>query len=70
MKYWAGAHSDAEAAQLQQGASALIDLALGNDGRNRDDNAAAINPLLRLEQGGEDMDTEDQANTDVENMQS
>jgi hypothetical protein len=70
MKYWAGAHFDTEAAQLQHGASALINLALGNGGRNRDGNAALINPHLRLEQGGEDMDTEAQANTDADNMQS
>jgi hypothetical protein len=72
MKYWSGAHSDAEAAQLQQGATTLINLALGDGGRNIDGNAAMINPQLRLEQGGEDMDIEDQVNTDADagNMQS
>jgi hypothetical protein len=29
MKYWTGLHSDVDAAQLQQGADALLNLALG-----------------------------------------
>jgi hypothetical protein len=72
MKYWAGAHSDTEAAQLQQGAAALINLALGAGGRSEVGNATMTNQQLRLEYGGAAMDTQaqDNADADDDNMQT
>jgi hypothetical protein len=71
MKYWAGAHSDTEAAQIQQGAAALINLALGARGRSGAGNAAMVNPQLLIEQGDDAMDTDVQDNAaDDDNMQA
>jgi hypothetical protein len=73
MKYWASAHSDMEANQLQQGAAALIDLALGAGGRKDVGNAARGNSQLMIEQGEDAMDTDAQDNAtddDNNNMQT
>jgi hypothetical protein len=72
MKYWAGAHSDTEAAQLQQGAAALINLALGAGGGGGAGNAMVVNQQLRLEQGDAtmDIDAQDNADADADNMQT
>jgi hypothetical protein len=71
MKYWAGAHSEVEAAQLQQGADALINLALGARGGNGGDNTMVANPQLLIDQGAADMDTDTQDNVeDDDNMQT
>jgi hypothetical protein len=72
MKYWAGAHSDTEAAQLQQGAAALINLALGAGGRGGAGNTTVVSQQLRLEQGDAtmDIDAQDNADADADNMQT
>jgi hypothetical protein len=71
MKYWACTHSDVEAAQLQQGAAALINLALGAGGGNDGENAAVVNPQLMIEQGADAMETDAQDNAGADdNMQT
>jgi hypothetical protein len=68
MKYWTGLHSDADAAQLQQGADALLNLALGA-GCNAGGSSSATADTRRLtNQTGDDMDTG--AQKDGDDMES
>jgi hypothetical protein len=58
MKYWAGTHLESEAAQLQQGAHALLNLALGAGGAGDGENAKVAGAQLLIEQGVDAMETD------------
>jgi hypothetical protein len=63
MKYWAGLHSAADAVQLQQGADALLNLALGTSARRNDADTSGVRRLTNHAEGDmvidEDEDTDD-----------
>jgi hypothetical protein len=46
MKYWEGLHSTADASQLQQGADALLNLAMGPAARRNNEASSSVVPQL------------------------
>jgi hypothetical protein len=68
MKYWAGAHSTEEAAQLNRGADALLSLAAGMLNRRSGDTDASNVPRL-LNRQDDDMDVDgDKEDDDAGNL--
>jgi ribonucleotide reductase alpha subunit len=57
MKYWTGLHSDVDAAQLQQGADALLNLALGAGGNTGGSSSATVDTRRLTNQAADNMDT-------------
>jgi hypothetical protein len=67
MKYWAGSHVAAEASQLNQGADALLELAVG-DAIRRTNGAGASNPPRLMDRPAGDMEVDGEEAEDADNL--
>jgi hypothetical protein len=65
MKYWACLHSVADVVQLQQGADALLNLALGPEARRNDADTSGVCRLTKRSEGDMEIDGDNEDTQDL-----
>jgi hypothetical protein len=65
MKYWTCLHSAADDVQPQQGANALLNLALGPNTRRNDADTSGVRRLTNRSEGDMEIDSENEDTDDL-----